>query len=208
MNRHSKRLTNSTIARTMEAGDHVAAAPRQDPMPSRPRRTIPLLLTLLVVLCVGLAGTWASTASLTDEVSLVALEVHGGTLALDVVESGFGLGGAALATVPPGHARARSFTVTNTGSIPADLSFVVASGSGTDPSGCFDYELQDAADQVVLVSGSLARAVNVSLGVIEPGATGSRAYTIRIVNREDCATNGATGSLVAKISAIQQGAGS
>lgn len=205
--RHDERLTDRPDGPTMEAGHDVAASPSsEDHMPGRHprrRRTLPIVLSLLTVLAVGLTGTFASTALMTDQVSLAAIEAHGGTLDLAITERGFGLAPDALANVLPGaDPLESSFTVTNTGTIDADLRFVPV--SGIDASGCFDYALLEG-DTVRFGPTSLADPMVVLLGEIRPGAEAARTFTLRVENRADCATNGAKGALDAKLTVIQQG---
>lgn len=199
-------LTDQMSTPTMESGQTTAGSTSlamQTASPTRrARRTLPLLLTLLAVLCVALTGAWASTAMLHDEVSLVALRAHGGTLDLGVIfEDSFTVDGSALDGVLPGTTATSRFSVTDTGSVPADIAVVVTELVGAAPAGCFDYALVDGA-----VVHPITSVGTIALGSIQPGIGHSRDLGLRVTNRADCTVNGAVGGITAKVTAVQQGA--
>jgi hypothetical protein len=215
MSRPRKRLTRQRFNRTMETGHPVAALPcPEEPMTAkaRPRRALPLILTLVTLIMVGIVGVYASTAGLSDEVSLVAVQAHGGTLDLTIAtdagaDSVLTFGAAGSANILPGTSRTSDFTVTNTGSVPATFRFVSDADAAADLAGCFEYSVAPAGGTPVVAAGPMVRNVIAKLGVFQPGVPQHLALTVTAL--ESCATNAAQGDLVAKITAIQlSGAGS
>lgn len=167
----------------------------------RRRRTLPVILTLVAVGLVGLTGAYASQALLADDVSLPTITSHGGTLALATNEGGITVGGPALQNLLPGSSSTSTFSVTDTGSIDSDLAFVVSAGQGADASHCFDYTLADEDGTTLVERGSLARPISAALGRSTPGTP--RDFKLTVTSRDDCAVNGATGGLTAKVVATQ-----
>jgi hypothetical protein len=205
MIRRNRRLTPVAIGPTLESGRSMAAAPQMtdaspSPVAGPRRRLVPILLSLATVFVVGMTGVWASTALLSDHVSLPSLPSHGGTLHLGVTQPDVRLPQVDLQGVLPGDHRSRSFTVNNTGSLPGALAF---RSEGVDSGSCFSYSVldNDAGGAVVVPSRSLGQSTDAPLLNLPAGA--SRHYTIDIAMSEACAVNGATGRLSATMSATQ-----
>ncbi|MCW2962427.1 MAG: hypothetical protein JWM90_2814 [Thermoleophilia bacterium] len=209
MSRPRHRLTRSRFGRTMETGQPVAAPPLPKESMSKQshnRRLAPVLLTLLTVAMLGLVGAYASAAVLSDEVALVGVEAHGGTLDLTVAtdagtDSVLTFGGTGAKMILPGSSRSSNFTITNTGSIPATFRFVSDASDASDLSQCFEYALSDSEGAPVVAPGPFTRNVVAKLGVFEPGTP--QQLTLTVTALDTCSTNAAQGTLVAKITAVQ-----
>lgn len=162
-------------------------------------RTLAAVLSLLTLLALGTVGLQASTAVMKDETSLAAVEVHGGTLALEVDGTGIALTPDASTAILPGERRTSVLRITNTGSVPARLSFARTAGIATPD--CWTYQLLGRDGRPFTQPLAFDGLPLVRLGRIAPGQT--RVVTLEVTMLETCATNGATASLSANVRAVQ-----
>lgn len=113
----------------------MASAIKTAPKNSKLRKGI---LTLVAVGALGAVGAFASTALLSDDVSMSSSVADGGTLKIEPTASNtFALGD--ISNMQPGDERSARLDVTNSGSVPGKVT-ISTTGSATD--GCYQFILE------------------------------------------------------------------
>lgn len=137
------------------------------------------ILTFVTIGAVGAVGAFASTALLTDDVSLASQVAHGGTLAIDTDgdPSTFTVGD--ISNMKPGESRTGTVFVKNQGSIVGNLT-VSTTFSSTSEAGvgnCFRYYLMQnagAAGSWSAFNGTQGSVTNADAGSLSVGYPGKR----------------------------------